>query len=143
MIFDRWSPWAAWGSTVLRVIVGFIFVMYGWDKFFGFGLDFWAELFASQGIPWPNLTAALVGIVELVGGMAIVLGLFTRVAAALLSIDMAVAMLVVGIEGGFFVWDNGISFPLALFAATLALLLMGAGEASLDEIVGRRKVTSI
>ena len=138
MVSDRWSQWTAWGPTVLRVIVGIIFVMYGWDKFFGFGPGFWVELFASQGIPWPNLTATLVGIVELVGGMALVLGLFTRVAAALLTIDMAVAILVVGIEGGFFVWDSGISFPLALFAATLALVLMGGGEASLDEIVGRR-----
>ncbi len=114
MASDRWSRWTAWGPTVLRIIVGVIFVMYGWDKFFGFGPDFWVELFASQGIPWPNLTATLVGVVELVGGVALVLGLSTRGAAALLTIDMAVAILVVGIEGGFFVWDNGISFPLAL-----------------------------
>jgi putative oxidoreductase len=138
----RWRQSVAWGPTVLRVIVGFIFVMYGWDKFFGSGLDFWADLFVSQGIPASSLAATLVGVVELVGGIALVLGLFTRVAATLLAIDMAVAILVVGLDGGFFVWDNGVSFPLALFAATVALALMGPGEASVDEILAGRRSAS-
>jgi putative oxidoreductase len=142
MVSGRWSLEAACGPTVLRVVVGFIFVMYGWDKFFGFGLEFWAELFVSQGIPLPTLAATLVGLVELVGGMALVLGFFTRVAATLLAIAMTVAILVVGIDGGFFVWDNGVSFPLALFAATVALALMGSAAASLDEILARWQATS-
>ncbi len=142
MVTERWPQWAAWGPTVLRVVVGFIFVMYGWDKFFGFGLEFWADLFLSQGIPLATFAAPVVGIIELLGGMALILGLFTRIAATLLAIDMAVAILAVGIDGGFFVWDNGVSFPLALFAATVALALMGSGAAALDEMLGRRLVTS-
>jgi putative oxidoreductase len=139
---ERWSLRAAWGPTVLRVIVGFIFVMYGWDKFFGFGLAFWADLFLLQGIPLATLAAPLVGIVELVGGVALILGLFTRIAATLLAIDMAVAILAVGIDGGFFVWDNGVSFPLALFAATVALALMGSGAAAFDEFLPGRLASS-
>jgi uncharacterized membrane protein YphA (DoxX/SURF4 family) len=61
----RWLPEAVWGPTVLRVMVGFIFVMYG--------------------------------------------------------------------------WDNGVSFPLALFATTVALALMGSGAAALDEVLARRQ----
>lgn len=140
MELERGSRWAAWGPTVLRVVIGFIFVMYGWDKFFGFGLAFWAELFGSQGIPFATLAATVVRLVELVGGLALVLGLFTRIAAILLAIDMAVAILVVGVDGGFFVWDNGVSFPLALFAATAALALTGSGEASLGGYLARRMV---
>lgn len=139
---ERWTLWAAWGPTVLRVITGLIFVMYGWDKFFGFGLTFWTDLLASQGIPFARVAATLVGLVELVGGLALVLGLCTRIAALLLTVDMAVAILVVGLDGGFFVWDNGVSFPLALFAATVALALMGSGEASLGELVARRLTAS-
>lgn len=134
----RWSRLADWGPTVLRVVVGFMFIMYGWDKFFGLGLEVWAGLFASQGIPLANLAVILVALVELIGGVALVLGLFTQWAATLLTIDMAVAILLVGLDGGFWVWDNGVSFPLALLAATLALALMGPGEAALDHRLERR-----
>lgn len=139
MISARASRLEGWGPTVLRVVVGFVFLMYGWDKFFGLGLGFWEDLFVSQGIPLANLAAAVVAITELVGGVALVLGFLTRWAAALLTIDMVVAILVVGLDGGFWVWDNGVSFPLALLAATLALTLAGPGEASLDRALrGRR-----
>jgi putative oxidoreductase len=125
------------------VIVGFIFMMYGWDKFFGSGLPFWADLFAAQGIPLATPAATLVGLVELGGGAALILGLCTRIAASLLAIDMAVAVLLVGVDGGFFVWDNGVSFPLALFAAVVALALMGSGEASLGAVLARRLGASL
>jgi len=138
MATDWRAQWAAWGPTVLRVVVGFIFFMYGWDKFFGLGLGFWTDLFTAQGIPLAGGAAILVAIVELVGGIALVLGLFTRYVAALLAIDMAVAVLVVGLDGGFWVWDNGVSFPLSLLAAAVALVLMGPGEAALDHALARR-----
>ena len=128
-----------WGPTLLRVVVGFLFLMYGWDKFFGLGFGFWRDLFAAQGIPLADLAAVVVAVTELAGGIALVLGLFARLAAALLAVDMTVAALVVGLDGGFWVWNNGVSFPLALLAATLALVLTGPGEASLDGVLARRR----
>lgn len=138
MLADRSRRLAEWGPTVLRVVAGFMFMMYGWDKFFGLGLGVWSGLFESQGIPLASFAAIVIAMVELVGGAALVLGLFTRWVAALLSIDMAMAILLVGLDGGFWVWDNGVSFPLSLLGATLALALMGPGEAALDHVVRRR-----
>ena len=132
-----------WGPTVLRLVVGFMFLMYGWDKFFGLGLDFWRDLFDAQGIPLADVAVVVVAVTEVAAGIGLILGLFTRWAAALLVVDMTVAVLVVGLDGGFWVWNNGVSFPLALLAAVLALLLTGPGEASLDRLVGRRRPGSL
>jgi len=135
---DRWGRLPEWGPTLLRLIAGFMFFMYGWDKFFGLGRGFWTDLFDSQGIPLASSAVVLVAIVEFVGGAALVVGLFTRWAAALLTIDMVVAILVVGLDGGFWVWNNGASFPLAMLAGVVPLVLMGLGEASLDRLIGGR-----
>lgn len=139
MIPAQASRLEGWGPALLRVVVGFMFLMYGWDKFFGLGLGFWRDLFAAQGIPLADLAVVVVAVTEIAGGAALVLGFCARWAAALLAIDMLVAVLVVGLDGGFWVWDNGVSFPLALLAATLALVLTGPGEASLDQALGRRR----
>ena len=135
-------PAADWGPTVVRVIVGFMFFMYGWDKFFELGLDFWEGLFDAQGIPAPRFAAVMIALLELLGGVALVVGFLTREVAALLTIDMIVAILVVGLDGGFYVWDNGVSFPLALLAGTLALVLMGSGEAAVDRVSGWSPIES-
>lgn len=132
------ARWSAWGPTVLRVIIGFIFVMHGWDKFFGLGPDVWTGIFEAQGIPLARAAVTLVGLVEIVAGLALIAGVLTRIAAALLAVDMLVAMLTVGVDGGFWVWDSGVVFPLAMLAATLSLLLTGPGQAALDHQLGWR-----
>lgn len=143
MRFERSSRLEKWGPTVLRVVVGIMFLMYGWDKFFGLGREVWEGIFDAQGIPAASLAVVLVGSVEIVAGAGLVLGLLTRWAAALLTIDMVVAVLVVGLDGGFWVWNNGVSFPLSLLAATASLMLLGAGEASLDRTAsGIRRSTT-
>jgi putative oxidoreductase len=132
------ARWAAWGPTVLRVIIGFIFVMHGWDKFFGLGPEAWTGIFEAQGIPAARAAVTLVGLVEIVAGLALIAGVLTRIAAALLAVDMLVAILTVGVDGGFWVWDSGVVFPLAMLAATLCLVLTGPGRAALDHQLGWR-----
>ncbi|MEK7203957.1 MAG: DoxX family protein, partial [candidate division NC10 bacterium] len=73
------------------------------------------------------------------GGLALLLGLFTRWAAIPLAINMLVAILVVHLRGGFFV-PEGVEFTLTLLAANVALALLGSGEASVDRLLGKRKV---
>jgi putative oxidoreductase len=84
-----------------------------------------------MGIPLPQVSAAVVIAVELLGGAALILGLFTRWAAAALAIDMAVAVVMVKLPGGFFA-PQGVEFELTLCAAALTLALVGAGGVSLD-----------
>lgn len=125
------------GLTILRVLVGIIFIAHGLQKFFIFGIPGTTGAFTQMGAPFPALSAPLVAAVELLGGAALVLGLFTRVAGVLLAADMLVALLLVHLKGGFFA-PNGIEFVLALFAASVALALTGPGRYALDALRARR-----
>ena len=118
----------SWGLTLLRLVVGVIFVMHGWQKL-SMGFHNVGGFLGSVGIPLPTLAAVVLTIVELVGGIALILGLLTRYAATLLAIDMLVALITVHIKGGFFA-PKGVELPLLLLAANLNLILAGAGALS-------------
>ncbi|OGB89468.1 MAG: hypothetical protein A3G35_09460 [candidate division NC10 bacterium RIFCSPLOWO2_12_FULL_66_18] len=126
-----------WGITVLRVVVGIVFLAHGGQKLFVWGFGGVAGFLGQVGIPAPMLAAVVVTLVEFLGGLALLLGLFTRWAAIPLAINMAVAILTVHLRAGFFL-PNGYEFALTLLAANVALILLGSGEASLDSLLGKR-----
>ncbi len=126
-----------WGITVLRVVVGIVFLAHGGQKLFVWGFGGVAGFLGQVGIPAPMLAAVVVTLVELLGGLAILLGLFARWAAIPLAINMAVAILTVHLRAGFFL-PNGYEFALTLLAANVGLILLGSGEASLDSLLGKR-----
>lgn len=125
--------------TMLRVIVGAIFVAHGAQKLFVFGLAGVSGMFGQIGIPFPEITGPLVALLEFFGGLALVAGLLTRWAALGLAINMLGASLLVHAKGGFFL-PSGIEYTLALGAASLAFALIGAGDYSLDHVLARRRV---
>jgi len=128
-----------WGITILRVVVGIVFLAHGGQKLFVWGFSNVAGFFGQAGIPLPMLAAIVVTLVEFLGGLALLLGLFTRWAAIPLAINMLGAMLTVHLKAGFFL-PNGYEFVLTLLAANVALALLGSGEASLDRLLGKGKV---
>jgi putative oxidoreductase len=128
---------ARWGLTVLRVVVGVVFAAHGGQKLFVYGLDGVEQSMAGMGIPLPGVSAVLVTLTELLGGLALVAGLFTRLAAVPLAITMAVAMLAVHLPGGFFA-PNGIEYMLTLLAASVALGLTGPGALAADNLLAAR-----
>jgi putative oxidoreductase len=130
------------GLTVLRIVVGLVFIAHGAQKFFVYGLGGTAGAFGRMGIPLPAVTAALVATVELVGGAALVVGLYTRIAALLLAADMLGAIALVHVKGGFFL-PSGIEFALTLLAAAIPLLLAGAGEVAVDNVLRARRSTDV
>ncbi len=73
----------SWAFTIFRVAVGGVFLAHGIQKFFMYGLHGVAGAFASMGVPAPAVTSALVAVVELLGGAALILGFLTGWAAAL------------------------------------------------------------
>ena len=87
----------------------------------------------SIGLAPGYLMALMAGSAEFFGGLALILGLLVRPAAAVLAVTMLVAIFSVHIGNGFFMADNGYEFALALLAAVLALLIEGAGRLSLDK----------
>lgn len=123
-----------WGATVLRAVVGLIFLAHGAQKLFGMGFGGVAGMMEGLGLPAPALAAGVLILVELVGGAALVLGLFTRLAAVPLAVSMLVATLMVHLPNGFYASSGGIEFTLLLTAACLALAMTGPGKAALDRI---------
>lgn len=119
-----------WSLLVLRVIAGITFLVHGISKF-QMGLDNVAGFFGSMGIP--AFFAYLVTFLETFGGLALILGLGTRLFSALLGIIMIVAIFKVKLAGGFMGNGGaGYELDLALLAMFVALMLSGSSLYSLD-----------
>ena len=121
-----------WGMLPLRIVVGLVFLMHGAQKLFVFGLSGTADIMGKLGLPLPFVCATVVIAVELLGGLAILLGVFTRIAGALLAFEMVIAILVARLHGGFFA-PYGYEFELTLLGACLTFALNGPGRMSLEE----------
>lgn len=118
----------------LRVTTGLVFFMHGWQKWQS-GVELTAGFLTVLQFPAPALMAMLLIGIEVFGGLALILGAFTRLAAKLTGIVAIVALLVVHVDKGFFVSEGGFEFILLILAATAALLVMGPGKWSLDRMV--------
>jgi putative oxidoreductase len=127
------ARFAKWGMLPLRIVVGLVFLMHGAQKLLVFGPAGTADIMGKLGLPLPLVSATIVIAVELLGGLAILLGVFTRLAGALLAFEMVIAILVARVHGGFFA-PYGYEFELTLLGACLTFALNGPGRMSLDEI---------
>ena len=127
-----------WALLFLRLAVGVIFVVHGSQKLFGYGLAGVTGFVANMGFPLPKVFAALLMGAEFGGGILVLLGLLTRLAALSIAIDMAVAIFAVHITKGFYL-PNGFEYAFLNFFATLTLLFAGGGGLSLDGLIFPRK----
>jgi putative oxidoreductase len=127
--------------AILRVVVGLVFVAHGAQKLFVFGLAGVAGSFGQMGIPAADIVGPLVALLEFFGGLAILFGLLTRLAALGLAMNMLGAVLFVHFRNGFFL-PSGFEFAFTLLGANIALLLAGAGRFSLDHLVASRRASS-
>jgi putative oxidoreductase len=126
------------GVAVLRIVTGIVFAMHGYQKFFGMGIGGVTGFFGSLGIPAPHFFAMLVSTVELVGGIALVLGLLTRFVAIPLIIDMMTAIVLVHAKNGFFA-PKGVELVLMLMTSCIAVVLAGSGAFSIDRALWRKR----
>ena len=137
MVTDtRHSQWTDRGLLLARIALGLVFVMHGWQKLFVFGHAGVTGFMTSLGIPFPAVSAVLVTAVELAGGLALLAGAFTRVAAFLIAGNMAVAIVTAHLANGFFL-PSGYEFALTLMLVSGALMLTGAGAYSVDARLSR------
>ncbi len=135
------STRAGLGITLLRVVTGLTFAAHGSQKLFGwfggYGLEGVGQWMESIGLTPGYQLALLSGSAEFFGGLALVIGLLVRPAAAALGVTMLVAIFSVHLANGFFMSANGYEYALVLLAISLALVIEGAGKLSLDQRLAR------
>jgi putative oxidoreductase len=128
----------AWGLVPSRLVVGIVFIAHGWLKLHSFGIQGTTKFMGGLGIPVPGVIAVYVIVLEMIGGLALILGGFTRFFAALLAVDMLGAIFFAKRNAGFF-GPDGWEFELTLCAACLTLAIVGAGGASIDAALSARR----
>jgi putative oxidoreductase len=124
---------------IARVLLGVVLIAHGWQKFATYGISGTAGSFAQMGIPLPGVAAVFAAVVELAGGTALLLGVATVVAGALVVLDMLGAFLLVHIGNGVFVTDGGFELVWAIAAAALVLVAVGPGRFSVDAALSSRR----
>lgn len=118
-----------YGLAVLRIMTGLLFLAHGTGKFLGFPVL--AQVPPMGSLPWWG------GLLELVGGVMIVLGLFTRPVAFILAGQMAVAYFIAHAPRNFFPANNGGDAAVLFCFVFLYLFVAGSGALSLDRRLGR------
>lgn len=128
---DRLQPLAL---LVMRVALGAIMTAHGYHKVFG-GLHGFAHAVGGMGLPsWLGYVSAFT---EFLGGLLLIVGCFTRPAAAAVCIDLCVAIWKVHLHNGLLGAPDrpGYEFPMAAAALAFALVFFGAGPIALDHVL--------
>ena len=124
--------------AALRIVIGAVFIAHGGQKLFTYGFAGVTGAFGQMGIPFPGLMGPFIALLEFFGGMALVIGLLTRLASLGLVFNMLGAIAFVHLKGGFFL-PAGYEYALTLAIVNLALVFTGAGQFSVDAIIGNRQ----
>jgi len=130
-----------WILLFLRVIIGIVFLAHGSQKI-GTGGAGVAQFFGSLGIPLSLFSAYVVMYVEFLGGIMLILGLFTHWASKFLAVVMLVAFFTVHISKGVFVSNGGFELVAVIFGGLLVIMTFGAGELALEKYLKRNNLTN-
>jgi len=122
-----------WGVLALRVVLGVLLMAHGWPKIKNIrGTAGWL---GPMGFRPATFWAAVVSLLEFVGGAFLVVGFFTQIVAALVAIQFLIIILKINAKKGLV---GGYEFDLLILGASLALLTLSGGSMSLDNILGLR-----
>ncbi|MFN0090052.1 MAG: DoxX family protein [Acidimicrobiales bacterium] len=129
---------------VVRVLIGGLFVYHGIDKFDA-GISMIEGMFRTWGVPAAGVAAPATAVIEIVGGLALIAGLGTRLAAAVLGLVMLGAILYVKAALGIISSEPmpGAELDLAYLAGLVAVFAHGAGRLSLDAMLHLEQVDPI
>jgi putative oxidoreductase len=133
-IYDRLSPYS---YAFMRFATGAVLVPHGVQKMLFGSIDRSAANIASHGLPAPLLLAYLTVFAESAAAACLAMGLFTRVAALIIWIEMAVIITVFQWHFGYFWTNRGIEYALLWLLLCTAILFRGGGRYSLDRLIGK------
>jgi len=132
-----YASWWDIAFTLVRVIIGINLVMHGWLKVGTFGVAGVSGLMGKVGLEPAVGFAVAAMVLETIGAICIIIGLFTRFFAAALAIEMLIALLTVHIAGGFYVDKGGVEYVLLLGVVLFAIAIRGGGPYSVDRMIGK------
>jgi putative oxidoreductase len=125
-----------WCFLVFRVFIGLLFAVHGAMKFGIIGEGTISGFATGVGIPlWLGV---IVGLIELVGGLAIAFGILTRLFAAFAGIELIVAYIMAHLPNGWNPFTNGGELALVYLASFILLFGYGAGKFSLDSLLCKK-----
>lgn len=131
------------GLLTIRAMLATVFIFHGAQKLFGvfggYGIQGTAGFLESIGVPFPVASAVLAGSAEFFGGLALALGVLTRLATVPMAFTMLVAIVTVH-PSGFDARSNGMEYPLTLMAMLIGLGLTGAGDWTLATLFRRARL---
>jgi putative oxidoreductase len=124
-------------ATLVRVVVGIMFLMHVWGKFNAGAARIAANFGTNYGLPMPDLFAYTAMGLELVGGVCLIIGLFTRFFAAALAVEMGIALIVAHLPKGYSIGAGGYEYVLLIGVVLLAIAMRGGGPYSVDAKIGK------
>ena len=124
-------------TTLVRIVVGIMFLVHVSVKF-KLGADaVAANIFAKNGVEPALMWTYVVMALETVGGVCLIIGLFTRFVAAALAIEMLVALLFVHLSKGYAAGPGGYEYVLLIGAVCFVIAIRGGGPYSVDRLIGK------
>jgi putative oxidoreductase len=122
-----------------RVALGVVLIAHGWQKFFTYGIAGTTASFEQMGIPAAGAAAIFAAVVELVGGILLIVGLAVPLVGLLVAVNMIGALLFVHAPNGVFVGDGGYELVLVIGALGVVFAGLGAGGYALDRLIAGRR----
>jgi putative oxidoreductase len=133
-LYEKFAPYS---YPFMRFATGAVLVPHGVVKILHVPPEKFAENLAGQGFPMPLLLTYLVYFTESVAAACVALGLFTRLAVAMIWVQMSVIIVVFQWQYGYFWTNRGIEFALLWWLLCIAIFFRGGGRYSLDHLLGR------
>ena len=132
-VYQRFAPYS---YAFMRFVTGAILVPHGIQKVFTAPIDRFITNIGAKGIPFADVLAYLVFFTESVGAICLAIGLFTRIAAAMVGIQMLVITFMFQWQYGYFWTNRGYEFALLWALLCIAIFFKGGGRYSVDRLIG-------
>lgn len=132
----------SWGITIVRVMAGIIITVAAFEKFGGGGFEGFTRASAGLGLPVPGFWGVFIPLLELIGGLMLLLGFGARWAACLFIVEFFVTAFLLKIprQPPFGGWDS-MRIDLMLWAAVIAIAAVGPGAFAVESLLLRRDRT--
>jgi putative oxidoreductase len=132
--YERFAPYS---YTLIRFATGAILVPHGVQKILNTPIEKFAANIAAKGLPFAEALAYLTYFAESVAAACLAIGLFTRIAAAIVGIEMLVIVALFQWQFGYFWTVRGYEFALLWALLCIAIFFKGGGRYSIDRIIGK------